>query len=117
MKRDMDLVRTILFVMEDGPALAPDDLDIEGYDGETVSYHLAIMGEAGLLIVLDTSTLSEFSVLPLRMTWAGHEFLEAVRDDNRWNQVKGQMGKVGGFVVDVAKTIASTMMLRQLGLG
>lgn len=116
MKRDMDLVRKILFAMEDGPALAPDDFEIEGYDDETVSYHLAIMGEAGLLLVLDSSTLAEFSTLPVRMTWAGHEFLEAVRDDSRWNQVKGQMNKVGGFVFEVAKASATSWMLRQLGL-
>ena len=116
MKRDMDLVRKILFAMEDGPALAPDNLDLAGYDDETVSYHLAIMGEAGLLLVLDDSSLSEIGAIPVRLTWAGHEFLESVREDSRWNDVKAQMNKAGGFVFEVAKASATSWMLRQLGL-
>ncbi len=117
MKRDMDLVRMILLAVEAGPALAPDRLEIQTYDDdEIIAYHLLIMGEAGLLIVLDGTGLGGIDATPVRMTWAGHEFLELVRDDSRWRAVKAQTGKVGGFVFELAKLVASGMAMKQLGL-
>jgi hypothetical protein len=117
MKRDMDLVRKILMTMEGAPANGVKAFSIVDYDAEMVSYHVAIMGEAGLLIAEDYSTLHTLDYLPVRLTWAGHEFLEAVRDNSRWNQIKTQMDRTGGFVFDVAKALAISWMLQQLQLG
>lgn len=116
MRRDMDLVRQILLAVESGPALAADHIRIDGYDAETIAYHLLIMGEAGLMVVIDATTMSEIDALAMRLTWAGHEFLESVRDDSQWRSVKTQTEKAGGLVFDVIKAVASAAMLRQLGL-
>ena len=116
MKRDMDLVRLILLAVESGPAMAPDQLEIDDYDEETIAYHLLIMGEADLLIVLDGTTMDGIDATPVRLTWAGHEFLELVRDDSRWRAVKAQTGKVGGFVFEFVKLVASGMAMKQIGL-
>ncbi len=55
MKRDMDLVRKILFSMEDDETrtIFPENypLEIEGYKKENIIYHMKIMGQAGLLNV------------------------------------------------------------------
>lgn len=50
MKRDMDLVRKILFALEarNSPK-AVFVLPIEGYDELTVKYHLLLLAQAGLL--------------------------------------------------------------------
>lgn len=117
MKRDMDLVRRILLTMEaDAPASGTDGIEIDGYDDETVAYHVIIMGEAGLLVVIDGSTLAGVNAIPERLTWAGHEFIESVRDDAQWGNVKTQAEKAGGLVFEVIKSLASALMLRQLGL-
>ena len=116
MKRDLDLVRTILMAVEDAPALAPDQIAVDGYDEETIAYHLLIMGEANLLVVIDGTSLTRIDATPVRMTWAGHEFLELVRDDSRWRAVKTQTGKLGGVVFELAKMVASAMAMKQLGL-
>ena len=41
-----------------------------------------------------------------RLTWAGHEFLEASRDDTRWEKAKEEVtGKVGGMVFEILKQV------------
>ncbi len=112
----MDLVRFLLFALEDGPALAVRTPEIDGYDAETIAYHLLLMGEAGLMLVEDSTTFSGIDAMPIRLTWAGHEFLESVRDDGQWRTVKAQTEKAGGLVFDVIKNIAIEIMLRQLGM-
>lgn len=51
MKRDMELVRKILIYYENTnwPADLGDSILIEGYEENTIEYHLLIMVEAGLL--------------------------------------------------------------------
>lgn len=57
MKRDMELVRKILFAMEevpfDGEPMWP---GIEGYEDQEITYHVMIMHEAGLIYAVDDST-------------------------------------------------------------
>jgi hypothetical protein len=115
-RRDMDLVRSLLLALENGPALAGDAPKIDGYDAETIAYHLLLMGEAGLMLVEDSTTFDGIDAMPIRLTWAGHEFLESVRDDSQWRSVKTQTEKAGGMVFDILKAVASAAMLRQLGM-
>ena len=72
MRRDMDLVRDILLQIEAYPSsLAPEELIIEGYSDEQVSYHVLIMGEAGLLEVATTgSKTSSPGAIPIPPTCA-----------------------------------------------
>lgn len=118
MKRDMDLVRKILFAIEEYSLQDPiRNFTIEGYDDATVHYHLGLMNEAGLIHVIDLSDLATAMYFPTQLTWSGHEFLEAVRAESRWSDVKQEMGKAGGFVFDVAKALATSWMMKQAGLG
>ncbi len=117
MNRDMDLVRRILLEVEaEEWSHGRQQFAVDGYDNQTVAYHLIIMDEAGLLIALDNSDFSEIRAIPMRLTWAGHEFIESVRDDTMWRNVKTQTEKAGGLVFEVMKTVAGALMLRQLGL-
>ncbi len=92
MKRDMDLVRKLLRAIEESetPARSP-DLHIEGFTDDQVGYHLMIMGEAELVTGGDvTPNDSEYPVwIGLRLTWKGHEFIDAANDDSVWAKVKG----------------------------
>lgn len=118
MKRDMDLVRKILFAIEEHSLQEPiRNFTIEGYGDDMVNYHLGLMDEAGLIHVIDLSDMTTSMYFPTRLTWSGHEFLEAVRADTRWSDVKQEMTKAGGFVFDVAKALATSWMMKQAGLG
>lgn len=91
MKRDWDLVRRILFEIEEREdALGPGwiNLEMEGHSDEKVSYHIMLLDEAGLIDAQNLTSSSAFEWQPKRLTWNGHEFLEAARDDTRWERAK-----------------------------
>jgi hypothetical protein len=52
----------------------------------------------------------------VRLTWEGHEFLDAARDNGRWEKAKGAMSKVGGFVFDISKQLLIQYMRAELKL-
>ncbi len=111
MKRDMDLIRQILLEVEKlPPFLSYDEIPrfkIPDYTPDVVSYHIKIMTEKGLIeSVFD----NRGNFIPTEITWEGHDFLEAIRDDVRWGKVKSTMGKVGGFAYEVVKSVAISFM-------
>jgi Hypothetical protein (DUF2513) len=91
-KRDMDLARRILFDVENCE-------DADGTSGwlvvqydehppKEVMYHIILLAEAGLIETHDVSDLGGSKCWPKRLTWLGHEFLDAARDDTRWKKAK-----------------------------
>lgn len=47
------------------------------------------------------------------VTWAGHDFIEAAKDDARWTRAKHLvMTKGGGIVFDVRKPVLMDLMKR-----
>jgi len=108
MKRDMDLIREILFEIESRKLVYPrsHEVILEGYKRSDISYHVLIMQEAGLLRAIEVSTADELVLHPSRLTWEGHEFLEAIKDDGIWNQAKDVvLEKGGGLVFDVLQAV------------
>jgi hypothetical protein len=74
-----------------------------------------ILDEAKLITAEEIAALGTTSRwFPIRLTWQGHEFLDAARDDTRWNKAKDAMAQVGGFVFDVAKSLLIELMKQQL---
>jgi hypothetical protein len=91
MKRDMELVRAILIAMEAHPTgYAPPDLSIPGYDETEVGYHVHLMHEGELVTAFEAAPFGAETpvAIPLTITWKGHEFLDAVRNDTVWAKVK-----------------------------
>jgi uncharacterized protein DUF2513 len=91
-QRDMDLVRKLLFAVEEKANDRPEyTFVIEGYDDYVVQYHLVLMYEAGLIAaeVHRTDSGRNAKVLFIfRLTWDGHEFLSAAHDNTISNNVK-----------------------------
>jgi hypothetical protein len=126
MKRDLELVRAILFALEplsvdfDHPATLslghPSPLVLDGYTPEQVAYHLRIMGQGDLVIrgAFSNSTPDSFQFFGL--TWAGHEFLDEVRDPDTWSKVKKGASKVGGIGFGLAIELAKAYAKQKLGL-
>ena len=89
MKRDMDLSRRILIDVE--ASTSPFDwIDIapKEHSKEEISYHVMLLSEARLIEAIDLSDKEVFEWKPIRLTWEGHEFVEASRDEIRWEQAK-----------------------------
>ncbi len=97
MRRDMDLVREILQQIEAWPE--PQDwveFDLPDRLPDEVNYHVAMMAEAGLIQAQDVSTLQMYDWKATKLTWNGHEFLEAARNDTIWQRAKALMAEKGG---------------------
>jgi hypothetical protein len=104
MQRNMDLVRTILIRMESNPSgRAPRDFGIKGFSPEEVGYHAHIMMQEGLIEGYDVTSSESTGpeAIPTSLTWKGHEFLDLARDQERWNQAKAVIAKVGAAPIAV----------------
>jgi hypothetical protein len=89
MKRDMDLIREILLKVEELPYDGGfHDVSIEGHTDDEISYHVLLLKEAGFIEAADLSTLGGVCWKPMRLTYSGHEFLDAARSDTVWEKAK-----------------------------
>lgn len=119
MKRDMDLVRAILLAVEAHErGFAPSDLRIEGYTHEQIAYHAFIMDEAGLVAASDDINRGSRSpeATVRRLTWKGHEFLDAARPPDRWEKAKAALAKVGGASFQILVAVLGDLAKKGLGL-
>lgn len=120
MKRDLDLAREILTQIEDH-LYDPNGsfvVKIDGRSMEEVSYHLMLLAEAGYIEASSLPTTDGTIWKARRLTWEGHEFLEAAKDTTRWNSAKALMKeKGGGMVFEVLKQLLIEMMKGTIGLG
>ncbi len=98
MKRDLDLVRKLLIELEAGN-LKP---QIEKVEKETINYHLGLMNERGLIeAVVHYSKSGNHPmdipdlVIVKKMTWEGHDFIEAIANDTKWAKVKAFLASNG----------------------
>lgn len=90
MKRNMDLIRLQLLQLEG------EQVDLSPYSEDDLTYNMAQIIDAGLAygeVIREGGfpvTTSAF-----HLTWAGHEFLDAARNETVWNKVKGQLKDKG----------------------
>lgn len=116
MKRDPDLVRDILLAVEasDEIPMGWIDIEIEGRSQQEVAYHVQILDEAGLLTAQDLSSMSSYDWRPKRLTAAGHDFLDAVRDPKIWRSTKeGALG-AGGWTLELLADLAKGFLRKQI---
>jgi len=117
MKRNLDLVRDILLEIEQQPDRHTwFSLQFEGVTLQEIDQHLLLLQDAGFIHLTRKTSSNEDTVFAARLTWQGHEFLEAVKSDERWDRLKAAMSGTGGFVAEVAKDLAISWMKRELGL-
>lgn len=102
MERDMDLVRRILLAVEkqgSDPAGWLADWWKGPEDEETVAYHVQLLSEAGLVELREITMEPEGrKIFPAHLTWKGHEFIEFVRDELRWQEIKERARNSTGTV-------------------
>jgi len=125
MKRDWDLLRWILSEAESARAGYPlvltfgsyssdhDRLDIGDRDFEEVYEHILLLGDSGLAEVrnLGQSYSEPIGAVINRLTMAGHDFLDAARDDTLWKKAMKVVDEKGGAItVGVLTQLLSAFM-------
>ncbi len=96
MKRDMELIRKILFTIEE--QYEPGDgyifgLKIDGYDMKMVAEHCDLLYQQGLVKTykpqFGDDTIVAFSVG--NITTRGYDYLELIRNDDVWEKTKAEI--------------------------
>ncbi len=92
MKRNWETIRELLTRVEEC-SLPTDMVRLSDFLPERdveISYHMALLIEAGLVKGLVSQSIGpeakEF--LAQSLTWEGHEFLDAIRSDTVWQKTK-----------------------------
>jgi len=94
MKRDPEIIRKLLLFFEEKPDVShveAKSIKIDDHDPDTIQYHINLMYEAGFLSceTANSSTSDRLIyALPFRLTWKGHEFLDAARNQTIWNKAR-----------------------------
>src|SRR5262245_2404043 len=115
MQRDMDLIRTLLLETEShGNPLWPFRPTAAGYSPEQVAYHVQLLADAGYVDAADMSTLGRLDWRPRSLTWQGHEFLDATRNETVWHKLKAELKDRGvslpfSLIQDLAIKIAASL--------
>ena len=116
MTRDMDVIRRILLHVEEAkqpvhgiPDCAPD----------VFAYNASLLIEGGFVEGKSSRGPKGIprAAFILHMTWKGHEFLDAARNDNVWHTAKEKMLKPGmswtfGLLTEVLKALAKQQLAR-----
>lgn len=120
MKRDMELIRSILLEVEscEDPQ-GSNEIEIEAHSAAEINYHIGLLYKAGLIEThqLKLLDLPEGIYLNNNLTWEGHEFLDTARNDTVWNDAKNAAKRYGGSLpMDVLKSVLLKAATDYLGL-
>ena len=121
MKRDMELIRKMILLVEDSPGgWAPGQMTVEGYTDSEIGYHAYLIGDAGLADAADmTSTASTGPYYRLtHLTSAGHDFADSARAQYIWDEVIASMKKQGiaSASVDLLKRLLDKALRKRLDI-
>lgn len=100
MERNMDLIREIMLQVEQSNEDPRGwvDIEVEGFSNQQISYHVKLLENAGLLEAHDLSSMDGILWRPSCLTWEGHEFIDATKNDTVWKRTKGWINEKGGNV-------------------
>ncbi|MEM5663385.1 DUF2513 domain-containing protein [Bacillus cereus] len=92
MKRNMELVRNILIQIEEHNPRTVVKVIMEENDQFTedeIDYHLKLMVDAGLIDGQAKRVMGGGLMVNVRgLTWQGHDFLDAARNDKVWEKAE-----------------------------
>jgi len=109
-RRDNDLIRTLLFKYEaddEWLLLTVGDTSGASSDERRENYHMQLLIDQGFLTFVGDSAF--------RITAQGHDYLDAVRDEGIWQQAKNVVRETGGSAtLEVMKALAVGLMKRKI---
>lgn len=119
MKRDMNIIRQILLKLEESETgYAPDPIEIDGYSQTQIGYHTLLLIEAGLVDGEEVTGDGDEGPVGAasRLTWDGHEFLDAAREPRRWQEARNLIDRIGGASIQVWINVLTKIVTKNLDL-
>jgi len=119
MKRDLDLIRQVLLQIEALPAGPPAQYRTSEIDDPVLLAHFELVIAAGLVDgKIARSQGMRGDVISISgLTWEGHEWIEMVRSQAAWNEVKSTLLENGGVLTyELTKAMASRLLRARLDL-
>jgi len=119
MKRDLDLIRQVLLQIEALPAGPPAQYRTSEIDDPVLLAHFELVIAAGLVDgKIARSQGMRGDVISISgLTWEGHEWIEMVRSQAAWNEIKSTLLENGGVLTyELTKAMASRLLRARLDL-
>ncbi len=98
MKRDLELYRRILQAVEACPNARCNLRSLDGVSNDEFGYHVKLMAEIDLIEAIDASDFAGEDWIITGMTHEGHEFLDAIKEDNIWIKLKSTAKNASGVI-------------------
>lgn len=121
MKRDMELIRKILFKVEESEeadrhpgACVKITLGSDYPDENVISYHICLLQDIGLLESDDASDFQSHRCVIKGLTWQGHEFLDAIRHESIWEKTKERIKEYREIPIAIIKEVAVSLIRETL---
>ena len=125
MRRNMDLIRQLLLGIE-GEASTQQEFRIEGVDDLEKWYNIDLLVQANLIRGVEVRWAADgtgqyaYTKGLAALTWEGHDFLDAVRNDSIWQQAS-EKAKAGvldmqSLTFEVIKSLCVSTTKHVLGL-
>ena len=123
MKRNMDLIRKLaIHIVAAEDSIQSSGIVIEEFSSSAILYLCVLMHEAGLIEAEIAGDLSGHGdAFIARLTWSGHDFLDAARDETLWKkttkEIKERVTSVSfDGLVDFLKAGAKIAMSEAIGM-
>jgi hypothetical protein len=121
MKRDMDLIRELLLDLERRPVTPTQNefvsssnvkLSDKNWTADQIHYNLKLLID-GKFVDGRLSPDGQ-GILFFQLTWAGHDFLDSIRDPEIWRKTKVGAKQAGGFSFDLLKALATGFLKKTI---
>jgi len=118
MTRDIELIRKILLEAEKKETLSgwitP---SFDGYTDEVISYHICLLMQAEFVEGIDLRTQTSYEYGVKNLTWRGHEFMDASRNESIWRKAKKFLGpKITTVSIELIKDVLLKYARQELDL-
>ena len=126
MKRDLDLIREIMLVLEDKMEYGKnfkstqliEIMQDKIFSAEKLAYHV------GLLVENDFIKAKEYrhqsgehnKYIINTITSQGQDFIDTIRQDITWNKIKEKASNIGGFTLSLLVDIGKEYLKKQIGI-
>ena len=122
MKRDFDLLRSILFRIEEQPAnvkITNSTFSDLCEDNFLISLHISLLIEQEMIIAQEIPRTRQY--LPdywiIRLTSRGYDYLDSIRNDSIWERTKSKISQLGeSLPIEIVRSIASQLIIDSLQL-